>query len=69
MSKSLGELVATLTEAQKSYEDSKREESVARSRACTCLNRLNDAQKALDAAVAELRKKVASLARFGLSAG
>lgn len=48
-------LAKTLAEAMERHADAQRVESEARSRETSALNAVNDAQKAVDAAVAKLR--------------
>jgi hypothetical protein len=50
-------LVSDLADAAKAREEAERAESLARSVSTDALNRLNAAQRAFDAAVAEMKKK------------
>ena len=50
------DLIAELELAQANHEDMVRAESVASSNECAARNRLNAAQKAIDAAMANLKK-------------
>lgn len=50
------DLLAELQLAQAHHEEMTRAEAVARSNECTARNRVNAAQKAIDAAMAELKK-------------
>lgn len=51
------ELIDELQEAQKSLEHAERCVSIARNEECTALNRVNNAQKAVDEALQDIRKK------------
>ena len=52
----LGSLQADLAVAVDAYKSAEQRLAIARNEATTALNRLNDVQKALDVAVAELQK-------------
>lgn len=69
MSKTLAELASALTEAQDSYEDARQKASHASHSATSALNRLNDAQKAMDGAIAELRNNAPRDSNWKSSAG
>lgn len=53
---SIATLVANLTAATAALCEAEKKESFARSDRNNCINRLNEAQKALDAAIEKLRK-------------
>jgi hypothetical protein len=54
--KTLDELVKDLQLAKESYESAQQRERFARNETTSCLNRLNAAQKAVDARMQTLRK-------------
>jgi hypothetical protein len=56
----IGTLAASVETATRAYEGCKRAESVARGETCTALNALNEAQRRLDAKLAEMRKAAPS---------
>ncbi len=57
MSKTIGELHTDLEQAGKSYESARQRASMARNEEADARNKLNQAQKAFDAAVAEMKKQ------------
>lgn len=52
----IAELHEQLLRLQQQYDECKKHESIASSATCSALNNLNGAQKAFDAAVAEIKK-------------
>lgn len=53
----LEQAIAELAAAQATLEDAARATAIARSTECTCLNRVNDAQKEVDEMVAAIKAK------------
>jgi hypothetical protein len=49
-------LINELKEAQNALETAEKRTAIARNEQCNALNRVNNAQKAIDAAILELRK-------------
>jgi hypothetical protein len=54
--KTLNDLLIEIQNASRAYEDAKLEESGARSRATSALNRLNELQRKFDLCVADMKK-------------